>query len=231
MATSRRTFRDATRIRRVAGSGAALIFAAAGLLLTAGVVSAHELAASLTCGENNSPGLNIALGDFSADVTNTVAASIDGVSVLPVTTFTTSYTSQIPAGDATVGHTAVVNVTAGDDPTGSNGWTREFDLTVDPCQDATSTPPSSAPSTAPSSAPSTAPSTAPSASPSGGVEAATATPHATVPATGTADQAPPSGPSSSLGFLLILFAVVALVAAFAPVATSQGPTGTKPRRR
>src|SRR5450432_2098479 len=214
MATSRRTFRDAIRIRRVAGSGAALIFAAAGLLLTAGVASAHNPSASLTCADGG-PVLTISIINYTPTVTNTIAASIDGTSVLPVTDFGGSFSTQITGSDPTVGHTAKVNVTAGDDPTGSKGWTREFDLSVDPC--------ASAPSKEPSSAPSTAPSTAPS----GGVEAATATP----PATATIDPAAPVGPSSGIGFLMILFAIVALVVGFAPIATRRKARRNSKRQR
>ncbi len=71
----------------------------------------------------------------------------------------------------------------------------------------------------------------PSPSPTGGVEGATATPRATPPATSTIDTTTPGGSSSSVGYLMILFAVVALVAGFAPVASSQQPTGRRARRR
>jgi len=46
-----------------------------------------------------------------------------------------------------------------------------------------------------------------------------------------ATPASPAGPSSGLGFLMILFAAVALFVGFAPVATSQLPTGRNARRR
>jgi len=205
MATSSRTFRDATRIRRAAGSGAALIFAAAGLLLTAGVASAHDPAASLTC-VDSSPVLTITIANYSPGVTNTVAAKVDGKSVLDATTFASSYSTQIAAGDATVGHTATVNVTAGDDPTGSNGWTRQFALSVDPCQDAPSQglPSQGLPS---QGLPSHGPSTVPSSQPTGGVEAATATPRVTLPATSTG--ATPSGPTGA-GFPITLAVLIGL---------------------
>ena len=210
MATIVKRFRDATRRRRVAGSAAALLFAVGGLLpLSAGVVQAHDLSATFTCSDSDasSPVLSIHLGDFGATFTNTVAASIDGTSVLATTTFLTDYSATFPGGDPTVGHSAEVVVTAGDDPDGSKGFTKTFELTVGHCQ----TPPSSAPSTAPSSAPSTAPSTAPSevasTRPTGGVEAATATPRVTLPATSTG--ATPSGPTGA-GFPITLAVLIGL---------------------
>ncbi len=206
MATIVNPFRDATRRRRVAGSAAALLFAVGGLLpLSAGVVQAHDLSATFTCSDSDasSPVLSIHLGDFGATFTNTVAASIDGTSVLATTTFLTDYSATFPGGDPTVGHSAEVVVFAGDDPDGSKGFTKTFELTVGHCQ----TPPSSAPSDAPSSAPSTAPSEAASTRPTGGVEAATATPRVTLPATSTG--ATPSGPTGA-GFPITLAVLIGL---------------------
>jgi hypothetical protein len=216
LATFSRPFQGATRSRRVAGSVAALFLAIGGLLpLSAGIVQAHNLAASFACSDANPsvPVLSVAMGDFSTGVINSIMVTIDGTVVLPTTTFTTAYSNTFPGGDPTAAHTAVVTVLAGDDPTGSLGYTRTFNLSVDACQDATPTPPTTTPSTAPS--------IAPSSSPSGGVLAATSRPHPTVPATSTTDQGTPSSPTSSIGFLLILFAVVVLVVGFAPLPTKR----------
>jgi len=222
LATFSRPFQGAPRSRRVAGSVAALFLAVGGLLpLSAGIVQAHELAASFSCNDANPPVpvLTVAMGDFSTGVTNSIMITIDGAVVLPTTDFTTDYSNTFPGGDPTAAHTAVVTVLAGDDPTGSLGYSKTFNLSVDACQDATPTPPSTAPSTAPSS------------SPSGGVQAATSRPHPTVPATSTTGQGTPASPTSSLGFLLILFAVVVLVVGFAPLPTKRRPISPSVRRR
>ena len=222
MAISSRTFREATRSRRVAGSAAALLFAVAGLLpLSAGIVQAHDLAVTFSCSDADLsvPVLTIDLTEFDPTFTNTVTASIDGTTVLATTTFPDAYTGTFPGGSPTASHTAIVAVTASDDPTGSQGFTKTFNLSVDPCQ--------TVPSSAPSSAPSTPPSTAPSSAPSGGVEAATATP----PATATVDSSAPTGTSSGFGFLMILFAVVALVVGFAPVGSRRKVNATTKTRR
>jgi len=206
----------------VAGSVAAFLLAVGGLLpLTAGIVQAHDLSATFACSDADPsvPVLTIAMSEFDPTFTNTISASIDGTSVLATTTFGDAYSGSFLGGDPSVAHTAIVNVVSGDDPTGSQGFTKEFDLSVGPCEDA------------PSSAPSTRPSTAASASPSGGVEAATSRPRPTVPATSTVNQAPPSSPTSSLGFLLILFAVVVLVVGFAPMPTRRRAVNPSIRRR
>ena len=226
MATFSNPFQGPTRSRRVAGSVAALFLAVGGLLpLSAGIVQAHGLAASFSCNDANPsvPVLSVDMTEFSAGVTNSIMVTIDGTVVLPTTTFSTDYSNTFPGGDPTAAHTAVVTVLAGDDPTGSLGFSKTFNLSVDACQDATPTPPSSPPSTAPSRAP--------SSSPSGGVEAATSRPRPTVPATGTVDQAPPSSPTSSIGFLLILFAVVVLVVGFAPLPNKRRRANPSVRRR
>jgi hypothetical protein len=222
LATISRPFQGVTRSRRVAGSVAALFLAVGGLLpLSAGIVQAHGLAASFACNDANPsvPVLSVAMSDFSTGVVNSIMVTIDGTVVLPTTTFATDYSNTFPGGNPTAAHTAVVTVLAGDDPTGSLGFSKTFNLSVDACQDATPTPPTTAPSRAPSS------------SPSGGVLAATSRPHPTVPATSTTDQGTGSSPTSSIGFLLILFAVVVLVVGFAPLPTRRRAISPSVRRR
>ncbi|HEY2888490.1 MAG TPA: hypothetical protein VGJ17_07730 [Candidatus Limnocylindrales bacterium] len=202
----------------MAGSAAALLFAVAGLLpLTAGVVQAHDPEAFLACNDATPsvPVLSISVTDYDPTFTNTVEASIDGVEVLATTTFGVDYTGSFPGGDPFAAHTAVVKVHTNEDNEGTQGFTKTFNLSVDPCQTATPTPPSTPPSTAPSS------------SPSGGVEAATATP----PATATVDASAPTGTSSGFGFLMILFAVVALVVGFSPVGNRRKVNATSTTRR
>jgi len=218
LATISRPFTNASRARRVAGSVAALLFAVGGLLpLSAGITEAHDLAVSFACNDADPsvPVLVINLGEFDSAYVNTVTASIDGTTVLPTTTFPTNFSATFPGGSPSAAHTAIVAITASDDPTGAQGFTKTFDLSVDRCDGATPTPPS----------------TAPSASPTGSVLAATGRPHPTVPATSTANQTPTSGSSSSIGFLLILFAVVALVIGFAPISRRRQPSRAETRRR
>jgi hypothetical protein len=208
--------------RRVVGSAAAFLFAVAGLLpLSAGIVEGHTLAASLACNDASPsvPVLTIDTSEYDPTFTNTVEASIDGVEVLPTTVFATAYSGTFAGGDPFATHTAVVKIHTNEDNEGTQGYTKTFDLSVDPCDTATPTPPSSAPSTPPS------------ASPTGSVLAATGRPRPTVPATSTEAQTPTSGSSSSIGFLLILFAVVALVIGFAPVSNRRRPSRVETRRR
>jgi hypothetical protein len=222
LATFSRPFQAAARSRRVTGSVAALFLAVAGLLpLSAGIVQAHGLAASFACNDANPsvPVLSVDMSDFSTGVTNSIMVTIDGAVILPTTDFTVNYSNTFPGGDPTAAHVAVVTVFAGDDPTGSQGFSKTFNLSVPACQDATPTPPS------------TAPSTPPSASPTGSVLAATSKPRPTVPATSADAQTPTSGSSSSIGFLLILFAVVSLVIGFAPISSRRQPNRAETRRR
>ncbi|HLY13685.1 MAG TPA: hypothetical protein VKR24_05000 [Candidatus Limnocylindrales bacterium] len=222
MATISRPFTNATRTRRVAGSVAALLFAVGGLLpLSAGITEAHDLAVSFACNDADPsvPVLTINLGEFDDAYVNSVSASIDGTTVLPTTTFPTNFSATFPGGSPSASHTAEVIVLASDDPTGAQGFSKTFELSVERCDGVTPTPPS------------TAPSTPPSASPTGSVLAATGRPRPTVPATSTVDQPPTNGSSSSLGFLLILFAVVALVIGFAPISSRRQPSRAETRRR
>ncbi len=219
MATISRPFLGAARGRRVAGSVAALFLAVGGLLpLSAGIVQAHGLAAAFNCNDANPPVpvLSVDMSDFSTGVVNSIMITIDGTVILPTTDFTTNYSNTFPGGDPTAAHVAVVTVLAGDDPTGSLGFSKTFNLSVDACQDATPTPPTPTP---------------PTPTPTGSVLAATSRPHPTVPATSTVNQAPPSSPASSIGFLLILFAVVVLVVGFAPLPTKRHAVNPSIRRR
>jgi hypothetical protein len=228
--------------------------AAALLLLYAGVADAHVPSAALTC-QDGSPVLGINLTRYNAGYTNTVSASVDGTVVLSTTVFGTSYSNSFDISNPLIGHTAQVVVKAGDDPTGSQGWTKTLSLSLPACQQPTPTPtptptatptPTLTPTPTPTPTPRPTPSgsveatssaspsgsveATSSASPSGGVEAATATPGTTVPAT-NAIGAVTGGPGSSLGFLIILFAAVLLAAGFAPLARHQQPSGRNARRR
>ncbi len=190
------------------------------LLVSAGLASAHVPSASLSCNDG-SPVLTIDLTLYEPAFTNTVSASIDDASVLDTTTFLTTYSATIEAGSPYVGHTAEVVVKAGDDPTGSEGWSKVIDLSMGPCLDPTPTPTPTG---------SALPTDQPSASPSGGVEAATATPRVTPPSTSTVDQTPTAGPGAGLGMLLALLAAIALVVGFSPIRRRRQPVGPRIRR-
>ncbi|MGH2512071.1 MAG: hypothetical protein ACRDGQ_05240 [Candidatus Limnocylindrales bacterium] len=209
--------------------------AVAGLLLmTAGIATAHNPNASLSCNDGT-PTLTIDLTEYEAGYTNTVSASIDGTSVLAATTFATDYSNSFDAGSPYVSHTAQVVVAAGDDPTGSEGWSKTINLQSPACLEPTPTPsptPTPTPTATPTPTPtgSALPTDSASPSPTGGVEAATATPRVTAPSTSTIDQAPPSGPGGSIGFIIALFAAIAVVAAFAPFKFRRQTTGRNARR-
>jgi hypothetical protein len=118
-----------------------LLALAASLVGIAGVASAHVPQATLTC-SNGSPVLSISLTYYSHSTTqhNTVAASIDGTSVLSTTNFDTSYSHSFSAGSGYVSHTAQVVIHAWDDPSGSHGWTTTINLSANGCQTPTPTP-------------------------------------------------------------------------------------------
>jgi hypothetical protein len=234
---------------------ALILPAIAGLLVaTAGIATAHNPNASLSC-NNGSPVLNISLTLYQASFTNTVAATVDGATVLPTTTFGASYSGSFSAGSPYIAHTAQVVIKAGDDPTGSKGFSRTINLSSAACLAPTPTPkptptptptptPAPTPTPTPTATPTPTPTPAPtptptgsvlpsesaSPSPSGGVEAATATPRATPPSTGTIDQASSGGPGGSIGFVVALLAAIALVVGFAPIRNRRQPSGRNLRR-
>ena len=117
-----------------------MVFAGAGtaLLATPGVASAHTPNVTFTC-EQSGPVLDINLTAYNSGVTNTVAATIDGGTVLATTTFGSSYSHSFPGGSPFVGHSAQVVVIAGDDPDGTHGWTKTFNPSVPACQTETTT--------------------------------------------------------------------------------------------
>jgi hypothetical protein len=122
----------------------AFVFAFVLAIVAAGTVDAHNPSATLTCVEG-SPSLHIGLSNYNGNVANSVSWGIDGASDSAPLAFSTSYTNLINAGSPFVGHTAQVVILAGDDPTGSHGWTITYNLSVDPCQDATPAPPTPTP--------------------------------------------------------------------------------------
>jgi hypothetical protein len=135
------------------------------LLMTAGIASAHNPNASLSCNDGN-PVLNISLTNYQASFTNTVSATIDGTSVLATTTFGTTYSHSFSAGSPFVAHTAQVIVLAGDDPTGSKGYSRTINLSSEACLAPTPTPkPTPTPTPVPTPTPTAVPTPTPTAVP------------------------------------------------------------------
>ena len=218
--------------RRLSWLGVISLTAAA-LIAPAGV-SAHTPKASLTCAD----GLKVNLTAYNTNGTNTVAISIDGspVSGSPFT-FSSSFIHTYAVDPPTEAHTATVAVTAWDDPSGSKGWTKTFNLSIDACVEPTPTPtpvptptstpvptptptpePTATPTPEPTATPTPPPTEratpTPTPAPTGEVDVATGTPkataRATLPATDTFDG---TGGSGGDGWRLILLAMAGVLAA------------------
>ncbi|MEI7742777.1 MAG: hypothetical protein WCK58_03375, partial [Chloroflexota bacterium] len=127
--------RAARRLRPMLAAVAALGL----VLVSAGGVVAHTPTVSLTCQD----GLKVSLTAYNAGqgAANTVSVSIDDVPVAGSPfAFAGSYTRQWAVAPATVAHTAKVVVFAWDDPTGSHGWSKTFNLSIIACEQPTPTP-------------------------------------------------------------------------------------------
>jgi hypothetical protein len=149
-----RTNRPLTLFGRVS-KGAVATSVIAGSLIVGGAttmvtVSAHVPSASLAC-DTAGPILNVNLVKYTSSVTNTVVVTVDGVVADSNANFGTTFikTYHINTTNAPfVAHTAEVNVHAGDDPTGSHGWTKDIKLTAARCVAPASPTISTLPSTA-----------------------------------------------------------------------------------
>jgi hypothetical protein len=132
----------------------------------AGVASAHALSVTLTC-EN---GLKVDLRAYNGTNPNTVSVSIDGVAVegSPFS-FGTTFLRSWPVTPATVTHTAEVVIVAWDDPTGSKGWSRTYNLSLPVCEapptEEPTTPPTEPPTEEPTEEPTTPPTEPPTEPP------------------------------------------------------------------
>jgi hypothetical protein len=141
---------------------AVLALAAAALVAPSGV-AAHTPNVSLTC-QN---GLKVNLTKYNTNGANTVAVSIDGtpVSGSPFS-FGSSYTNTFTVAPPTDAHTANVAVSAWDDPTGSKGWTKTFQLSIEACVQPTPTPtPTPTPEPTPTPTPEPTPTPTPTPTP------------------------------------------------------------------
>ena len=174
------------RRRLVALLAGGLLALSAALITIPGIASAHTPQVSLSCSRQGAPELNIDLSNYSSPASgkhNTVSASIDGVTVLATTNFSTSYSHTFGAGSPYESHTAHVVVYAWDDPTGSHGWSKTFDPTTDNCQKPTPGPtptPTPSPTPTPTPSPTPTPTEPPTPTPT---ETPTATPTETPTAT------------------------------------------------
>ena len=168
------------RRRLVALLAGGLLALSAALITIPGIASAHTPQVSLSCSRQGAPELNIDLSNYSSPPSgkhNTVSASIDGVTVLATTNFSTSYSHTFGAGSPYVSHTAHVAVYAWDDPTGSHGWSKTFDPTTDNCQKPT---PGPTPTPSPSPTPTPTPTEPPTPTPYETFQGETATPTMTI---------------------------------------------------
>jgi len=157
------------RSLRKAGWLATVAMVAAALFAPA-TASAHTPVVSLSCDRDHVPMLSINLTAYQNDNQhpnkNSVKASIDGSSVLDKTFFGQSFAKTISAGSPSVGHAAVVDVYAFDDPHGDHGWTKTFNLTVGACQTPSQSPsPTPTPTDPPTPTPTLAPTPTPTLAP------------------------------------------------------------------
>jgi hypothetical protein len=202
-------------------------------LVAPAAVSAHTPEVSLTC----DGGLVVSLTKYNSSGTNSVAVSIDGSAVAGSPfTFGSSFSKTFSVTPPTSAHTAKVEVTAWDDPTGSKGWTKTFNRSIEACQQPTPTPtpqptetpkptqtpaPTAtpapterpAPTETPAPAATPAPTERPQPKPTGDVEPATGTPapHVTLPPTDTVDAA--TGMSATDSWTIVLLAMAGVLSA------------------
>jgi len=119
--------------RSSARTALAGIVAMAGLAFAA-PASAHVPSATMGClGETDpQPILQVDLTQYNG--TNHVLITIDGATVRDED-FGASFSATIDAGSPFVAHAAQVVVTAHDDPEGTHGWTKTYDLGAPACQE------------------------------------------------------------------------------------------------
>jgi hypothetical protein len=142
----------------------------------AGPASAHTPKVNAFCSNDNQPTLTVDLSAYSASSNkhkNTVTVTEDDgankVTLLATTNFSTTFNqtfnskSTPSTGSADQAHTYSVAITAWDDPTGKNGWTKTLPASSPKCVE-TPPPPSSTTNSPPPTTTTTAPPTTGSSS-------------------------------------------------------------------
>ena len=122
-------------------------------------------------------------------------------------TFGDTFHQSWTVSPATSAHTAKVVVSAWDDPTGSEGWSKIYDLSIGACEKSTPTPD---PTATPTDKPTQTPVATATPKPTGTVEGNTGVPEITPPPTDTLGT---TGTGTGSGLPLILAAVAALILA------------------
>jgi outer membrane biosynthesis protein TonB len=151
-----------TRLARRVSWLAALSLTTVALLAPA-TVAAHTPKVSLTC----EYGLKVNLTQYNTNGTNSVAISIDGVPAAGSPfTFGASYVKTFAVEPPTAAHTALVVVSAWDDPNGNRGWSKTFQLSIDACVEPTPEPtPTPTPEPTPTPTPEPTPTPTPTPTP------------------------------------------------------------------
>jgi hypothetical protein len=132
------------------GITAAITIAILAILMLTTIVIAHTPQVSLTC----EGGLTVVLTKYSPQGRNQVRITVDGV-VIVEQDFIQEYGLTDQELDPFTSHTAFVQVYAWDDPTGSKGYSKEYTLRLEPCQERPTAPPQDDP--VPTPKPSTPP--------------------------------------------------------------------------
>jgi hypothetical protein len=154
---------------------ASIVFAILAVIVFVGVINAHTPQATLECDQIGTPTLTVVLLKYNGNGTNQIRITVDG-EVIIETTFIQEYALTVQDLDPFTSHSAFVQVYAWDDPTGSKGFSKEYTLSLEPCQE--SPTPSPTPEVTPSPTP------VPSASPDP-TPAPHRTPRPTLPPTDT----------------------------------------------
>ena len=135
------------------------------LLAYAGSAFAHTPSVSLSC----QYGLKVYLTQYATGGSNTVSVWIDDVPVAGSPfSFGASFSNTWAVQPPTAAHTAKVVIYAWDDPTGSKGWSKTYNLSLPACQQPTPTPtvaPTPTPTVAPTPTPTVAPTPTPTVAP------------------------------------------------------------------
>lgn len=123
-----------------ARAGLALTVALAAIAFSGGTSLAHTPSASMACeGEQDpQPILRVNLTQYNG--TNHVTIKVDGDTVVDED-FGNSWSTTLDAGSPTKAHVAQVVILAHDDPTGSKGWSKTYDLEAPACQEPPPPPP------------------------------------------------------------------------------------------